>query len=80
VVVEPISRTAFAMKKGDVSDIVVTDFGLHLLKVTERTQGESTTFESVKDSIREVIAQEMELFQHILADHRKGAKIEVFLQ
>lgn len=80
VVVEPFAKAAFAMKKGDVSDIVVTDFGLHIIKVTDRTQGESTTFESVKDAVREVIAQEMDLYQHILADQRKAAKIEVDLQ
>ena len=38
------------------------------------------TFESVKDSVRDVIAQDMELYQHILADQRKGAKIDVHLQ
>jgi peptidyl-prolyl cis-trans isomerase C len=80
VVVEPFARAAFAMHKGDVSDIVSTDFGLHLIKVTDRTQGETTTFESVKDSVRDVIAQDMELYQSILAEQRKGAKIEVHLQ
>jgi parvulin-like peptidyl-prolyl isomerase len=58
----------------------VTDFGLHLIKVTDRTQGETTTFESVRDAVRDVIAQDMELYQHILAEQRKGAKIEVHLQ
>src|SRR5207244_7978836 len=80
VVVEPIAKAAFSMKKGDVSDIVVTDFGLHLIKVTDRAQSESTTFEGVKDSVREVIAQDMDLYQNILAEQRKGAKIEVHLQ
>jgi parvulin-like peptidyl-prolyl isomerase len=80
VVVDPIAKTAFAMKKGDISDIVVTDFGLHILKVTDRTQGENTTFDAVKESVREVIAQDMELYPHILADQRKAAKIEVNLQ
>jgi len=80
VVVEPFAKAAFAMKKGDVSDIVVTDFGLHLIKVTDRTQTETTTFESVKDSVREVIAQDMDLYQQILAEQRKGAKIEVHVQ
>ncbi len=80
VVIEPIAKTAFAMKKGEISDVVATDFGLHVLKVTDRTIGENTTYESVRDSVREVIAQDMELYQHILAEQRKGAKIEVHLQ
>jgi parvulin-like peptidyl-prolyl isomerase len=80
VVVEPFAKAAFAMKKGDVSDIVVTDFGLHLIKVTDRTPGEATTYDSVKDSVRDVMAQDMELYQSILAQQRKAAKIEVHLQ
>jgi parvulin-like peptidyl-prolyl isomerase len=80
VVVEPFAKAAFAMKKGDVSDIVVTDFGLHLIKVTDRTQNETTTFESVKESVRDVMAQDMELYQQVLSEQRKGAKIEVQLQ
>src|SRR5207253_8677424 len=59
VVVEPFAKAAFAMKKGDVSDIVATDFGLHLIKVTDRTQNETTSFESVKESVRDVMAQDM---------------------
>lgn len=80
VVVEPFAKAAFSMKKGDISDIVVTDFGLHVIKVTDRTQAETTTFETVKDAVRDVIAQDMDLFQNILATQRKAAKIDVHIQ
>ena len=73
VVVEPFAKAAFAMKKGDISGIVVTDFGLHLIKVTDRTQSETTTYESAKDSVREIMAQDMDLYQTILAEQRKAA-------
>jgi len=77
VVVEPFAKAAFALKKGDISDIVVTDFGFHLIKVTDRSQTETTTYDSVKDSIREVMAQDMDLYQSILLAQRKEAKIVV---
>jgi peptidyl-prolyl cis-trans isomerase C len=77
VVVEPFAKAAFALKKGDVSDVVVTEFGMHLIKVTDRTQTETTTYDSVKDSIREVMAQDMDLYQSILLAQRKEAKIVV---
>ncbi len=80
VVVEPFAKAAYALKEGGLSDIVITDFGLHLIKVTERSPGESSTFEAMKETVREVMAQEGELFQGILAEQKKAAKIEVFLQ
>jgi parvulin-like peptidyl-prolyl isomerase len=80
VVVEPFAKAAFGLKKGEMSDIVTTDFGLHLIRVTDRTQNESTTFDSVKDAVRDVMAQDMELYPNVLAEQRKAAKIDVHLQ
>src|SRR5262249_3731936 len=76
VVVEPFSRAAFAMKKGEISDVVTTDFGVHIIKVTDRTQGETTTYATAKDSVREIMAQDLDLYQTILAQQRKAAKSE----
>jgi len=80
VVVEPFARAAFSLKVGDLSDIVMTDFGLHVIKVTERTPGEPSNFDTLKDRVREVYAQEQEWYQRILTEQRKGSKIEVYLQ
>ncbi len=80
VVVEPIARTAFAMKPGEISDVVHSEYGVHLLKVTERTPGEPSNFEQMREMVREVWAMEAELYQRILAEQRKGSKIDVYLQ
>jgi parvulin-like peptidyl-prolyl isomerase len=37
--VTPFSQTAFGMKVGDVSGIVETQFGFHIIKVTKQTAG-----------------------------------------
>jgi parvulin-like peptidyl-prolyl isomerase len=78
--VEPFARTAFSIKKGEISDVVSTDFGYHLIQVTDRTAGEPSQFETIKDRIREVMAQDLELYQTILTEQRRTAKIEVFMQ
>ena len=77
-VVEPFARTAFALKIGDVSDVVKTDFGLHLIKATDRTKGEPSNFETIKDFVRDVYAQDLDLYQNVLAEQRKTARIEVY--
>src|SRR6516165_3993186 len=38
-VLEPFAATAFAMQPGQVSDAVQTEYGLHLIKVTDRKAG-----------------------------------------
>lgn len=77
VVVEPFARAAFATKKGEMTDIVTSDFGFHLIKVTDRTAGEPSQFDQVREVVRDVMAQEQELYQRVLSDQKKSAKIEV---
>jgi parvulin-like peptidyl-prolyl isomerase len=78
---EPFAHAAFSLKPGDVSGIVATEVGYHLIKVTDRTQPkELSTFETVRDSMREIWAMDVELYQQIITHQRKTAKIEVFLQ
>jgi len=67
------------MKIGEISEPVQTVFGIHLIKVTDRTKGEPSTFEALKDTVREVWAQEEELFARVLAEQRKTAEIKILL-
>ncbi|HEY0305724.1 MAG TPA: peptidylprolyl isomerase, partial [Longimicrobiales bacterium] len=48
--VAPFEEAAFAMKVGDVSDVVETPFGLHIIKVEDR---KSADFETAKVAFRE---------------------------
>ena len=74
MVEEPFAKVAFAMKVGELSDVVVTDYGYHLIQVTDRKPGDATTFEDAQDEVRDCYIEEMKLA--ILGDLRKSAKIE----
>lgn len=74
---EPFARTAFGMKINEMSSIVVTHFGYHLIKVTDRTKGEPADFEKIKEDVRTVQAEELGLYQSIVEEQKKTARIEI---
>ena len=49
--VAPFEKAAFALKPGNVSDIVVTRFGYHLIKVTDRKPGKTFSYAEVKEKL-----------------------------
>ncbi len=74
---ENIAGAAFALKVGQVSDVVQTVFGLHLIMVTDRKEGKPTDFNQNKDFVRELYMRDM--WMSVLAKLRLAAKIEVYL-
>lgn len=78
-VLPDFAKAAYSLKVGDVSDVVKTEKGLHLIKVTERTPGEPSTFDALKDTVREVWAQDEDLYQRVLVDQRKKGDVKVSL-
>jgi parvulin-like peptidyl-prolyl isomerase len=74
---ESFAKAAFALKVGEISDVVETDFGLHLILVTDRKPGKATRYDEVQPDVRECF--EAEVRQNLLATLRKKAKIEITL-
>ena len=50
--VPDFEKVAFSLKVGELSPVVKTQFGYHIIKVTERKEGDRKPFDQVKEQIR----------------------------
>jgi parvulin-like peptidyl-prolyl isomerase len=73
--VEPFARAAFALKPHELSDVVITQFGQHLILATDRRAGKETKFEEVKDVVKEVYRDKLR--ESLCVQLRPRAKIVV---
>ncbi|UCD58742.1 MAG: peptidylprolyl isomerase [Candidatus Hydrogenedentota bacterium] len=56
--VKPFEEAAFALKPGEVSDIVESKFGYHLVKVIDRKPETTIAYEDVKDKLEQYLRQQ----------------------
>jgi parvulin-like peptidyl-prolyl isomerase len=56
-IVEEFAKVAFSMKVGEVSEPVKTQFGYHIIKVTDREEGKDVSYEDVADMVDFVYMQ-----------------------
>ncbi len=71
---KPFSDAAFSMKPGEISQPVETQFGVHLIKVTEVNSGE-VTFAEAKENVLNTLYQQT--LEKAAEEQRKITKVEV---
>jgi peptidyl-prolyl cis-trans isomerase D len=57
--VPEFENAAFSMQPGQVSDLVKTQYGFHIIKVVEKQQGSTQTLEQVRPQIQQLLAAQM---------------------
>lgn len=76
--VPEFSKAAFAMKPNTVSDLVKTQFGYHIIMVTDRMAAGQQPFEKVKNEIKGFLQnqKQLESIDNLVESLKKSAKIE----
>ena len=75
VMVPQFADAAFAMEVGDVSEPVQTQFGWHLIKVTDEREKPAPTLEEVREELASELGQA--IAQEVVEGLREAAEIEV---
>ena len=78
MMVPEFDKCAFEMKKGEVSDIVTTQFGYHIIYKADERGGEAQTLVDVHDQIKDLLRHNLrgQAMDAFVAELRENATIE----
>jgi peptidyl-prolyl cis-trans isomerase C len=79
--VPEFSNAAFALKTGEISDVVTTQFGYHIIKLTDRKPAGAVPLAEVNDRVKQFLTEQkkQQQAQAFIAQAREKSKIEVLV-
>lgn len=78
-IIPDIEEVVFALELEKLSEIIKTDFGFHILKITEKKPETVKTIEEVKEGIIEILlpTKQKEAFEDLLEELKGKVEIEI---
>lgn len=73
---DPIVRAAQALAVNQLSDVIQSEFGYHLVLLTGRKAGKPTKFADARNEVMTLLGDELR--SSVIAEQRKHAKIELY--
>ena len=79
--VPEFEKAAFTLPKGEISDLIKTQYGFHIIKVLDKETAHTKTFDEVKDTLRTPLllqkadAQASSIADKMSADIRQSNKV-----
>ncbi len=79
MMVPPFENAAFSMNDGEVSDIIETQFGFHIILKTDHEEATGADFDDAKDNIRDFLyhTKRGEALAKHVSELRQAAKVEI---
>jgi peptidyl-prolyl cis-trans isomerase C len=79
--VPEFDAAAFSLKTNEISDVITTQYGYHVLLVTDRKPPGTVPFDQVKEDLAQFLKQRKgaDITRDQVASLRKAAKVEILI-
>jgi foldase protein PrsA len=76
--VEEFEKAAFSMNKGDISDPIKTEYGYHIIHITDKKEAQEAVFEDHKEEIKKILLDEavQSEYSNWITEQREQLNIE----
>ena len=80
--VPSFEKAAFSLRKGEISDLVKTEYGYHIIKVEGRREAKNRSLTEARDKIQEILFKKKydDKYNKWMAELKKNSFIENYLE